>query len=103
MKELLKLPVSFQKKYTCKCNCCETIKTETITYNLQVEIMEHHIYERSFRTYRLYYRPTYYSSFSHNPPVIGENTGSGKEDIEELVNDLLKKDLLKEVKNNSHG
>lgn len=89
MKEIEKIPFSFQKSYSCKCNCCETIKTEVITYELNLKfISSYDDKNKETRTYLLFYKPKYYQSFSVNPPIIGYDTGMGKRNIRELVDPL---------------
>lgn len=91
MKQLDSIPFSFQKSWSSKCNCCETIKTEAVTYELQVKfVRSFDRFEKEHRTYLLFYKPTFYYSFSENPPVIGTDTGMGKRDIEELVEEIKK-------------
>jgi hypothetical protein len=85
MNNLDSIPFSFQRHYSAKCYCCDTIKKEMITYELQIEFREGGV-----RTYLLFYRPVFFSSFSKNPPVIGENMGMGKRSIEELVEEIKK-------------
>ena len=91
MKQLDSIPFSFEKLWSSKCYCCDTIKTETVTYELQVRFILHIGHEnKENRTYLLFYTPRFYCSFSKNPPVIGTDTGMGKRDIEELVEEIKK-------------
>ena len=92
LQELLSdLPFSFQKEYICKCNCCDTIITETITYELQLKLIR--LFDKKneeIRNYLLFYQPRFYSNFESNPSVIGCGIGQGKSDLEELKNELKK-------------
>ena len=90
MEELKDLPFSFQKKYSGKCACCETIREETITYRLYVDFLEHTGMDNvHYKTYRIYYEPKYYVTFEKSPRIIGEHLGMGETDIKELVKKLL--------------
>lgn len=89
MKELDSIPFSFQRKWSSKCNCCDTVKNETVTYDLKLKFnRSFDRFNKEHRSYLLFFEPTFYSSFSEIPPVLGTNTGTGKGDIEELVKEL---------------
>jgi len=91
MKELDKIPFSFQTSYTSKCDCCETIKTETIDYELQIKlILTFGFNDKEKRSYLLFYKPRFYSSFAFPPQNIGLSAGLGEEDITILVDELEK-------------
>ena len=86
---LNELPFFFQKKYSGTKGCTCT-KEETITYSLTLKFLEDcDIDGKMKKAYLLYYAPndTY---FDIKPPYIGDNTGMGKNSLEELIDDLKK-------------
>jgi len=91
MKTLEKLPASFQRRWEGECYCCTTKKCETITYEIQIEMLDHYNqFNKKRRTYRIYYKPRYYVQFKRNPEVIGCATGMGCSRVSEIVEKLLK-------------
>lgn len=91
MKEIEKLPVYFQKNHRGECNCCDTIREETVNYELKIDVLEHSRgNNKRYRSYRIYYQPTWYCSFQESPKIIGYNTGMGETNVKKLVDDLLK-------------
>ena len=75
-------------------NCCDIIKKEMVTYHLHLEfVRSFNINNKEIKSFKLFYKPIFYCSFQENPRIIGVDTGQGKENIEELVNELV--ELLK--------
>ena len=89
MKEL---PVYIYRKYkgTQGCTC---VKEENIKYTLTLKFKEDCTNDNEIRqSYLLFYEPED-NYFDKKPPYIGEHTGMGKDNLEELVKEL--KELIK--------
>ena len=84
MKEL---PVYIYRKYkgTQGCTC---VKEKSIKYTLTLKFKEDCTNDNEIRqSYLLFYEPED-NYFDKKPPYIGEHTGMGKDNLEELVKEL---------------
>lgn len=83
------LPFVFQVYHKSKCNCCEIMKEEAVNYELKIEVRRNFdVNEREHKTFLIYYKPKFHSSFSKPPLVIGKDNGMGNENLQDLVEEL---------------
>lgn len=89
--KLEELPFSLRRTHTSKCACCETIKTESISYELELKFQDGvDVYDKEYKRYLLFYRPKFYSAFAEVPQIIGEHLGLGSQNLELLIEELSK-------------